>query len=526
MFRQRKKVFFLGAGAGYLYNFISVSISLISIPMSLTYFGVERYGAFAIITTLLIYLSITNLGISTAAGILTAKALDKLEQLKIIAKAFVLVTLIAIVFFGILAFFTRYPFWIKIIGKIPAHIHDEVAKAAFFAAALFLFNLPFALFLQGFVAIQKVYIARLYDISAIIFSFLALIITVFSQRSIVYYFVLKGVFTLIISIISVIHFNFFEKDNLRTLKYSFNKLFQPASTYEFSTKSILVTGFRIFACGIAALVVWHTDNLVISNIIGLKAVTPYNITFRLIAGMFVIFTTLNMALNPMYGKAFAAKDYKWIENNYNRITAIEQILGGLVWIVAVAFTKDIINLLTGPSGYAGMLVVFALGGYGYSLSLVHAHSGLLSSINEIKNAVYIGWSEAAANLIFSLILIRFLGIGGVALGTFLAALSTVFWLIPREIYCRTHGKIRFNFLETKKYFFIIILPTLVCILFIHYFINSQIFRLTLSTIVIFLYLLFSYLRLTPENKHALRELYQKVRNRSLKTEVDVKVVFD
>lgn len=510
MFLHRGKLFFLGTGISYLHNLISLGIGLVSIPISLTYFGVERYGALAIITTLLTYLSVTNFGIPAAAGILVAKALDKAEQLKIIAKAFIVITLLSTVVFLVFAFLTRYPFWIKIIGKIPANIHDEVGTAALLAGVLFLFNLPFTLFLQGFIGIQKVHIAKLYDILMVVFSFIALIVTITLQKNIVYYFVLKGIFTIFVSLISVVHFNFFEKENVSALKFSVPKLFEPAAIYEFSTKSLLVTGFRIFASGMAALVVWHTDNLVISNVLGLKAVTPYAVTFRVIAGVFVVFTTLNTTLNPMYGNAFSAKNYKWIENNYNRITAIEQILGGLVWIGAVAFTQDVITLLIGPSGYAGMLVVFALGGYGYSLSLVHAHAGLLSSINKIKNVVYIGWCEAAANLILSLILIRFWGVGGVALGTFLAAMSTVFWLIPREISRKTKGEIKFNFPETVKFFFIILLPAIFGVLFTHYCIQNQICRMSLDVLIILLYVVFSYKRLTPDIKRVLQNLYGRI----------------
>ena len=48
----------------------------------------------------------------------------------------------------------------------------------------------------------------------------------------------------------------------------------------------------------------------------------------------------------------------------------------------------------------------------------------------IKKLPIIGLCEAAVNLVASLILGAYLGVYGVALGTFFAALVTAFWLVP------------------------------------------------------------------------------------------------
>lgn len=506
---MRKKNFILGTSISYLYNFVSIIVGIIAVPISLKYFGSEKYGVIAIINTLITYLSITNFGIPYAVGILAAQALGALERMKIIAKAFITIIVIVIASLGIFLFFSSNPSWIRVLGNIPKNIYTEVSAAAFFAAILFLLKLPFSLFSHGFIAIHKVYIAKIYDILLVIFPFIGMLITIFLKENLVFYFVTSGILIGFISIAGFIHFLFFERENRVLLINHFNKLIQPPTMNEFSAKSIFVTGFRLFIIGMAATVVWHTDNLVISHFIGLDAVTPYSITFRLITVTFVIFTTLNTALNPMYGNAYASRDYQWINETYNKITIISQILGGMVWIGSIAFAEDIINLWVGPKGYGGMLMVFAIGGYGYTVSLNHVHSGLINSTNLIKNVAYIGWSEAMVNLFLSLLLVKYLGAGGVALGTFLAAVGTVFWMLPLELFKRSDGEIRFKYMQALNQFFIVILPFLICALITSFVIVNKDIRLTANLLLISLYIMVSYNKIPQDLKNSILELFRK-----------------
>jgi O-antigen/teichoic acid export membrane protein len=506
---QRRTNFIVGTSATYLFNAVNIIFGIISVPIGLKYFGVERYGALAIINTLIAYLSISNFGIPQTASILAAKALDKLEQMKIIIKSFILMAIIVFLVSAILLFFSRNSSWINILGRIPKPIYREVSRVALIAALLFLINLPFTVFSCAFTAVQKVHIARIYDVLAVISSFTVLMITVSLGKGIIFYMFITGTLKILISLICALHFIFLNRRDRFIFLGGFNKLLSVSPIDEFSLKSILITGWRFFLGGIAATVVWHTDNLVISNFIGLKAVAPYAVTFRLITVSFVIFTTLNVALNPMYGRAFSKGEYGWIEHVYNKITQVQQFLGGFVWIASIAFAKEIINLWTGPSGYAGLLTVFALGGYGYSLSLVHTHSGLITSLNLIKNIVYIGWCEALANLFFSILLVRYLGIGGVALGTFLAALTTVFWMVPFEIKRRSGGKIRFEFGIVIKNLLQIILPFVMGALFVYLFVANDALKIVFNAILLFIYTVVSYKRLPKETRDIWGQFYKK-----------------
>jgi O-antigen/teichoic acid export membrane protein len=163
----------------------------------------------------------------------------------------------------------------------------------------------------------------------------------------------------------------------------------------------------------------------------------------------------------MVGKAASKNDWAWLGLVYQHASSIMATLGGLVWVGGVVLAKPIILLWAGESGYAGMLTVFALGGYGYILSTVNLTANYLSGLNATRTMLWIGWAEAIANLLLSIAFLHLWGIGGVALGTFLSAFLTVYWLLPQDISRQTQMKLKIDWKPIGKHFFFVVLPTLI-----------------------------------------------------------------
>jgi len=488
---SRKKTFFLGTFSNYGTNIISMVIGLISVPIGLHYFGPVRYGVWAVISSLIGYLSLSNLGINTAAGTLTAKATKLFEQWVILKKSlFLLVIISAIVLSLILGINYFYPDWIIILGKIPNNLYVETTKATMMTAILFLLNLPITAFSSGFIGLQEFYWERFYASFNIIVGLFALILTTLVKGDLVTLALFRGVATFFITVICALHFLFAH----RKLRQNFEK----TTKDEFSSKSIFLSGIKFFIIGIAAMVVWNTDNLVISHFLGVEAVTPYAVTFKLFSVLYVIFTAINSTLFPMYGRAAGLGQWDWIRSTYQKAIQILPVVGGLVWIGGIAFTEKIIDIWTGPEAYAGMLTVFALGGYGYLLSIVSINSFLLTGLNATKNMVFIGWAEAVANIVISIALVGPLGIGGAALGTFLASLLTVSWMLPLDIYKQTQKRVKFCFRPTLLHTFLILLPCLCASILVSNYLQNDVSKILINILIIIIYLVSSWFIMSLE----------------------------
>lgn len=509
MATERRSSVLLGTSSGYLGMLITNLISVVAVPVTLGYFGTNRYGALALVMTLVNYLSITNFGIPTACSVLGAKSVDRREQIAIVCRSFVLIAGIGLAVLGLFLAFTSFPGWVHVLGKIPPEIFEEVRQAAFWTAVLFLLNLLFTPFLAGFIAIQKVHVERFYATVTTNSYIVALLLTMVLKGDLAFYSIARGGLVLTCSVAGALHFMLGYRENRRIFQAGISPLLQEDSAPEFSNRAIVVSGARIFVVSLASLMVWQTDNLVISHFLGVGEVTPYQVTFKLVTMTYIVFTAINPAISPYFGRAWASEDYGWIVGTYNQICRVTSLLGGLIWIGSLAFAEVIIDLWAGKGAYGGPLVVFAMGGYGYLLSLVSVHAALLTSLNLVRNLPVISWLEAGVNLTLSLLLVQALGMGGVALGTLVASLFTVFWLIPREIGRQTSRKVTLEWRPLGLQFVCVVLPAVCSVLLVNRFVADLLPRLGINLLLVAGYSLVSYLRLPVELRTLVADIAAK-----------------
>ncbi len=493
---------------------VSIVVGLISVPIGLDYFGVVRYGIWAVVSSVIAYLGLSNLGITTAAQVLTAKASAPFEQRTVLRRSLFLLLISSAVALGaVLGTAHFYPGWVGVLGKIPADLHGEATEAAIAIAILFLLNLPLTVFSAGFVGRQKVYWERTYASLTTIAGLVALILTVFLLKgNLVTLALFTGAARLLVSIACASHF-LFANSELR------QKSDEPISK-EFSTNSILASGIRFFVIGVAGMVLLYTDNLVISHFLGVQMVTPYAVTFTIFNLGFSIFAAINGALSPMYSQSAGRNQWEWVQETYNHTVHLLPILGGLLWIGGIAFAREVITLWAGPQAYGGLLAVIALGGYGYTVSLVSSHVTVLIALNRTKRMVVYNWLEAVSKLGISLALVRVLGIGGAAVGTFLGDLLTVFWLLPRDVARQTAGKVNMHTRPIISHAIGVMFPCLALALLTYLFAPVGWMRVMINVFVVILYLALSLRIMSPDTrslvKNILTEVYVHIKTQKVK----------
>ena len=136
-------------------------------------------------------------------------------------------------------------------------------------------------------------------------------------------------------------------------------------------------------------------------------------------------------------------------------------------------------------------MAFSIGGHGYLCAVNSAPVNLANSLNYVF--VPLAIAEAVVNFLFSILLVRYLGGGGVAFGTFLGTLLTVLWIAPLYVYRKTEKKIKFNYGPSVKHFVFVLLPLLICAVVVQKAGWAVGMRTGVNMIVVSLYMLFSYL---------------------------------
>ena len=468
----------------------SIILNLATIPISLNYWKADRYGIWVLLTSILTYLGMTNLGLNTAAVVLMGKNPKISDKMKILKRS------LMILLFSVGIILTAFYFlnvttkgWINFIGKIPVNIKDETYSACVILVVFYLLSLPFSLLSAVYAGFQKLYIDNIFNILLNIINFLVLLIVIILKGNLIYYSTLWGISLVVFNILKYIYFYFTIYRKLPKEIYDKKQTANNETEY----KTIFSTGMRFFFIGIASTIVWSSDNLVISNFISIQSVVPYFITFKLFSIVYGIIFQVNNSIMPLLAKEFGQNNFDWVSKVYSSFLVLMVLIGGATWIGSILFVRDFVTLWTSSSNYAGLFVVIALGGYSYLLSMSVLNFGIVNTFNYKGFAPFVSWGEAIINVLLSIWLGKIWGLAGVAAGTFLGSLFSPTWVLPIFIMKRSAGKIIYNFALLSKHFVLAILPCIIISVLIQVFPLNIIIRLIFGVLVAFLYVWLSYM---------------------------------
>lgn len=492
---KNKKIYLLTLYSNLIKTIIISLIGIITVPIYLKYFGVEKYGIWSVINSIMIYLSMSNLGLNAAVSILMNKNSNYQVKLKIFMKSLkimgIIIPLITIILYELNIFI---PNWIDILN-IKKNFINEMKLVTIIMILFILLNIPFSLISSALVGFQKNYIENLFCIINSIMNFIGILIIVKLKKNLIFLVTVIGFINLFINLIKIIYFKIYIINKERK-DYTINIT---EKNNDISYRVILITGFRCLLGSIASMIVLNTDNIVISKVIGVRYVSSYSITFKLYTLIFTVIYIFNSSIIPLIGREI--ENDSFIRKTYLKTYYGITILGGLVWIGAVAILKIIIYLWTGKEGYAGEGVVFFLGAYSYIFAIVNLNYIMINSFNYIKGIAIITWLEGGTNLIISILLAKNYGLTGVAIGTFLGTFLFPFFLFPIVLKKRSNELIIQDNLFTIKHFFLAIAPSLLIALFINNYITNLIIRLIFTFLLCLNYLFLSYKYLPKEYKN-------------------------
>jgi O-antigen/teichoic acid export membrane protein len=471
--------------SGVIKTLLTLLVGIFSVPYTLGYFGAEKYGVWNVISSFIVFLSMTNLGLNSAATILINKNPNYLIKIQILKKSFrILCVVIPIVYFLFFSLIYYYPWWFDIINS-PKSIEHEAKVAALVMFIFSILNIPFSLVVSALNGFQKNYIENLFGIFNIILSIGSLVYVVEFGKDLVYYAYISSITLLILNIIKVCYFKIFiykycSVDNVEILQDA------PESSY----KVILLTGYRCMLGAVASMFVLNTDNIVIAKFIGIKFVTEFSVTFKLYSTVFTLIYLFNSSIVPLIGKNI--HNDKYISKIYNNTLYTVSIIGGLLWLGTVSIGKLLIFNWVGIDGYAGVFVLIFLGAYSYVFSIVNLNYIMINSLNLLKGVVFITWFEGLLNLTLSVYLGKKFGLGGVAAGTFLGTFVSPFFLFSYILKKRTSHNIFQDNLFIGKHFLFSLLPTIYIGYLINVYQNDFLTTFILTSFLCFLYLSLSY----------------------------------
>lgn len=400
----RKNIFF-----SFLLKGGSVLIALMLVPLTINYINPVQYGVWLTVSTIVYWFHVMDIGLGNGLKNEVAYSLAVGDESKI--KSYVSTTYAALLIIAVLIFLLFYGFsslfnWNAILNVSGAFGLD-VRNVLLLVLGLFCIEFVLSLVNSVLTATQQVFktsvilfIGQLIGLIVIY----VLTLTVPGNLMILVY-VLAGA-----PIVALLAASF----------YLYNrdlKKFAPslrAVDFRYARK-LLNIGGAFFFIQIGAMVLIHSNNFIISRILGPESVTVYNVAFRLFSVLSMLFAIIIMPYWSAFTDAYAKNDLDWIKASIKKIRLIWLtlcLLGLGIFIYSGQLYKlwinDSVHIPTALS--LCMLVYMAV----YMWHTLHVY--FLNGIGKIRLQLIVVLTSITVGIPLILYLGKLYGLNGVVAG--------------------------------------------------------------------------------------------------------------
>lgn len=388
----------------------SLIVNLVSIPVLVRYLGAEQFGLWTTISTMAGMLIILDVGIASTVTNLISESYardDRRAARHYFATAF-WISLGIVSFFGLLLWtFWGHINWAFLFRLQTPELASAVSVSMATAVGIFLLGIPIGLSARVFAGYQELHTANLFTAACSLLSLVALLLLVhcgFALPWLVAASISAPVAANLVGLGWICFRKRWVSLSPRLLRWSL-------------ASRIFRSGGQFFLIQMASLVIFNSDNIIISHYLGASQVTPYSIIWRLVGYAILIQTMVNPALWPAYAEANARGDLPWIRRAYNRVRKGTFLALALSWAVLIPFGRPIIRLWAGPVAVPSQILVILMCVWMVLIAVTRNQSTLIGASGRMRNQSIASFVSAIVNLWLSIVWVKDLGTVGVLLAT-------------------------------------------------------------------------------------------------------------
>lgn len=194
-----------------------------------------------------------------------------------------------------------------------------------------------------------------------------------------------------------------------------------------------------FAQHLATFVVDRTDIAVLTLMSTLANVSVYNVYHLVVLGLYQLFLVMTSGLQSFLGDMYARGETKKLEKAYSILEWISHnavaVMFGCAGVLMIPFVKVYTHGVTDVNYLLPAFSWLMTIAYGFCC-LRGFYNIIIKAVGHYKETQVSAIAEAVINIVISVILVNFMGLAGVAIGTLAAmAFRTVYFAfyIPKRI---------------------------------------------------------------------------------------------
>ncbi len=391
---------------------LSIFSGFLLVPLALEYLDSTRYGIWLTLSSILAWFGFFDIGLGNGLRnkFAEAKAIgnDKLVK-TYVSTTYAIVSGIMIFLFLLFLFINTFLDWTKILNT-PPNLRTNLNSMVIIVFAFFCLRFITKLITNILLADQKSAVRDSLDLIAKLLNlgliFILLKTTEGSLFKLGFVYSATPVFVLIIATLY-----FFKK------YYSaYIPSFHFVNLYYF--KDLMKLGVDFFIIQISVIIIFSTDNMIITQLLGPTEVTPYNIAHKYFSMAMMSFTIIVSPFWSAFTEAYVREDFDWIKRSIKNLIRIWSIIV-LGVIIMLIIANPIYNFWLGGKVKVPYLLSILMAFYVIMLSWSTIFFHFINGTGKIKLQRNIYIITSLSNIPLSIFFAKHLNLGsaGVILGT-------------------------------------------------------------------------------------------------------------
>lgn len=394
---------------------ISVIISLLYTPILLKYLGTEQYGIWSTLLSVLNWFTVFDFGISGGFRNLLSRSLphgDK-EEIKSICSTAYFALISVVIFLFVLTIFPLYfADWSSLFNTAI-----EVKPALLFILLFVCFNFMFGLTNSIIYANQRAQFVSIISLLVQLLNFIS--VYVLCRFKYVLYNELTSIsltylLCCVLVNLIVLIWIWIKNHSYRPSISNFNKKY---------LKQIFNYGIKLFVLQICAIILFSTDNMIITHLFSPGQVTPYSITHQCFNAVNSFFVAIITPFLSRYTVEESNCNYKWIRRSFIYQVGLWAIC--FLGMIVLSFSLNYIyNIWLGGNVNVPFSLAFTMCFTMASMMLTSIFSNFLNGIGHIDLQLVVSAISAVINIPLSVFFAKNVGLGttGVCLATLICQL--------------------------------------------------------------------------------------------------------
>lgn len=410
-----------------VYKVLTILAAFISIPLTIDYLGIERYGIWSTMLSILSWITLFDLGVGNGLRNKVAAALAERrneEASYYISSAYIFIGSVLFVMAVIIMVASIAIPWQSVFNTTVVDERDlriALQITVFFISINFLTSLVGSLFN----AIQKTSISTFgHFLSSALQLVFVVILLETSSSSILKLSIAYGFSTLAVNLLLTFYF-FRGRPKLVSLPPTFRPFVPP----------LLSLGLKFFVIQCSFLVIFLTDKMLITQLFGPTEIAGYDAVFKLFGIATLIHSVITGPLWSAYTEAHTRNDIAWLSKTVrHQIYYLAPI--SIVAILIALFYDVFLFLWVGDRFQVSSSLVISLMIFVIISSWCNVFAVFLNGVQLLKIPLIVAVVGMTLNIPFSIFFSNHLSMGSsaVVLGTCTALIPSAVFLPLRTYY--------------------------------------------------------------------------------------------